>query len=607
MPTAARFPLTWDLDSLFPHPTTPEFRTVLDRFRDRLIALADRSDRLPAVSGDRTAVSEWAAVLREYEAICRLREDLSSFVGCHAAADAANKRFQQLEAELSTLEPPRQRIATNLEFALKSAGEADLKALLAGDEWLREIEFFLHESRRNAAFRLPKPQELLAADLGVDGVHAWGRLYDRLSGAVRVRVLERGEIVEKSVGQVQFTSPERSVRQNNFYAADKAWNAIADTCADAVNHIAGARLTLYRHLGLRDHLDRPLRHNRLRRETLDAMWSAVSRRKPVLLKYMNRKARLLGLDKLAWYDTQAPLPSTLNSQPSTLAWDDACRMVIDTAGRFSPEFGEFCRTALEGGWIEAENRSGKRQGGFCTGFPTAKQSRIFMTFTDSADSMSTLAHELGHAYHAHVLRDRPVFLQEYPMNLAETASTFAEAVLGEERLRVAASTGERLEILDHMLADAVSFLMNIHARFVFEDRFHRERAAGEVPAERLSELMLQAQRETYCEGLADDGWNPRFWVSKLHFYISSLPFYNFPYTFGYLLSLGLYAASGEFGREFPDRYRSLLLATGDRETEDAVRSTLGYDLTREDFWNRSLDVVDRRVEQFLELSDGGDR
>ena len=604
MPTDTRFPLTWDLDSLYPHPATAEFRRVLDDFRDRTVALADRSDRLPAVSGDSAAVREWAAVLGEYEAICRLREDLQSFVGCHVAGDAANKRFQQLEAELSTFEPPRQRIATNIEFALKSAGEAELNALIAGDDYLTQIAFFLHESRRNAAFRLPKEQELLAADLGVDGLHAWGRLYDRLSAEIRVRVMEKGEIVEKSVGQVQFTSPERTVRQNNFYAADKAWSTIADTCADALNHIAGTRLSIYRHLGLRDHLERPLRYNRMRRETLEAMWSAVARRRPVLLKYMHRKAALLGVEKLAWYDTQAPLPSTLNSQPSTLHWDDACRITIDTAQGFSPEFGEFCRTALVGRWVEAENRSGKRQGGFCTGFPTAKQSRIFMTFTDSADSMSTLAHELGHAYHGHVLRDRPLFLQEYPMNLAETASTFAEAVLGEERLRVAASNGERLEILDHMLADSVAFLMNIHARFVFEDNFHRERAAGEVPADRLCELMLAAQRETYCDGLAEDGWNPRFWVSKLHFYISTLPFYNFPYTFGYLLSLGLYAAAGDFGREFPERYRKLLLATGDRETEDAVESTLGYDLTREEFWNRSLDVVDRRVERFLELSGG---
>jgi oligoendopeptidase F len=152
-----------------------------------------------------------------------------------------------------------------------------------------------------------------------------------------------------------------------------------------------------------------------------------------------------------------------------------------------------------------------------------------------------------------------------------------------------------------MLADAVAYLMNIHARFIFENRFHEERREGEVPAARLSELMLAAQKEAYLDALDEDGWYPDFWVSKLHFYISGLPFYNFPYTFGYLLSTGLYALSEGAGPEFPDQYRRLLVATGCQETEPAVRSTTGYDLTSPDFWNKSLDVVERRVNQFLEL------
>jgi oligoendopeptidase F len=154
-----------------------------------------------------------------------------------------------------------------------------------------------------------------------------------------------------------------------------------------------------------------------------------------------------------------------------------------------------------------------------------------------------------------------------------------------------------------MLGDAVAFLMNIHARFLFEDRFHRERRGGEVSHERLSELMLAAQQEAYLHALADDGWNPQFWISKLHFYISSLPFYNFPYTFGYLLSLGTFAIAKSDPRDFPERYRQLLIATGCCEAEEAVRSTLGDDLTRPDFWNRSLDIVDQRVARFLELAD----
>ncbi len=449
---------------------------------------------------------------------------------------------------------------------------------------------------------MPKEQELLAADLAVDGFQAWGRLYDRISGALRISVMEKGEVVNKSVSQVQFDMAERPVRENNFFAADKAWNSIAETCADALNHIAGTRLTRYRRLGLADHLVAPLRCNRLQRKTLESMWSAISSRKQMMVDYFNAKAKLLGIERLAWYDQAAPLPAGKSGGGSSLSWDQACRTTIETFHGFSPDFGQFAERALAEKWIEAENRPGKRQGGFCTDLPLAKQSRIFMTFTHSPDSMSTLAHELGHAYHSHVLRDRPVFLRDYPMNLAETASTFAEAVLGEQRLAQAKTPEEKLSILDGMLGDSVAFLMNIHARFLFEDAFHKQRAEGELSAEQLSELMLHAQQQAYAGGLADDGYNPRFWVSKLHFYITEIPFYNFPYTFGYLLSLGVYAMAGDLGKDFPHQYKKLLIATGCQETEAAVQSTLGQDLTTPEFWNKSLDIVEQRVRQYQELA-----
>lgn len=609
--TEKKFSQTWELDSLLPHPDTPEFGDRLEKFRTDLAGLADDSDRLPAVASDSKASAGWGEFLKFYETIASTASDLTSFVSCHAAADAENKRFQQLEGVLSSFEPNKERIATNVELALRDVDPATLERFAAANPTLAENGFFLHDRRRRAGLRLPKEMENLAADLAVDGIHGWGRLYDRISGALRVRVMERGEVVAKSPGQVPLDSPERSVRQNNFYAADKAWWEIADTCADALNHIAGTRLTIYRKLGLPGHLAAPLRYNRMTQATLDAMWSAVANRKRVLLKYLAKKAELLGVDRLAWYDLQAPLPQAAQVDGERLSYNDACDHVVTAFNGFSGDLGSFAETALAGRWVEVENRPGKRQGGFCTSFPTARESRIFMTYTDSADSMSTLAHELGHAYHSHVLRDRPLFLQDYPMNLAETASTFAEAVLNEERLKQAKGGGgrsgnhsrdEQLALLDGMLGDAAVYLMNIHARFLFEDRFYTERAAGELPAARLSELMQAAQREAFCDGLDDDGWYPNFWISKLHFYISSLPFYNFPYTFGYLLSLGVYAMAPDLGDQFAQRYCRFLLATGAHDTEEAVQSTLGCDLTGPAFWNRSLDIVERRVERFLELA-----
>lgn len=600
MTTNGQFPLTWELDSLYPNPERDEFDAILKRFRSDLTALAAESEQLPPV--EHGSASVWAGFLERWGDLFARTDDLHAFIGCHAAADAENKLFQKLEGALSALGPHREQILTNIELALRDANEQQLQELIAADQRLETLRFYLEDEARNAAFRQPKEQELLTSELAVDAIHAWGRLYDRLSGELRIEVMEKGELVRKSVGQVHFDSPQRSVRQNNFYAADRAWRGIADTCADALNHISGFRLTRYRRLGTQDHLDLPLRFNRMRRETLETMWRTITDRKELLLQYFAAKAKLLGLEKLSWYDLLAPVGAA-GAAGKELPYDDACRLVIRTFSEFSDELGGFAKTAIEKRWIEVENRPGKRQGGFCTGFPTKKQSRIFMTYTNSPDSMSTLAHELGHAYHSYVLRDQHYFLREYPMNLAETASTFAEAVLGERRLADAASDADKLSILDNMLGDAVAFLMNIHARFIFEHNFHVERADGELSADRLSELMLAAQKESYLDGLDPDGWYPSFWISKLHFYISGWPFYNFPYTFGYLLSQGVYSLAGEGGPEFPEQYRRLLIATGCMESEEAVSSTFGFDLTQPEFWNRGLDIVEDRVREFVRLTE----
>ncbi|MBA3313460.1 MAG: M3 family oligoendopeptidase [Planctomycetota bacterium] len=598
---ATAYPLNWELESLLPAPASPEFGDVLSRYKATLEAMGPQSESLPAVTGEATAAKTWAGFLKTYESAASLGGDLESLVGCYAAGDAGNALYRSLEARLAALQPLRTTIATNIEFTLGQASDESFRAFLKADPTLAANAFFFGDLRRLARLRLPKDQEQLAAELDVDGFAAWGRLYDRLSGELRVTVMEKGELVRKSPGQVLFDSPERSVRQNNFYAADKAWATIEETCGDCLNHLAGTRLTKYRRAGLTDHLDAPLHFNRMSRETLETMWRVVAERRGMLTKYFDAKANVLGLDKLAWYDQTAPLPA--GGKPATkLPYDEACDLVLKTFHGFSPELGDFAQQALDEKWIEVENRPGKRQGGFCTGFPTAKQSRIFMTYTDSADSMSTLAHELGHAYHSHVLKDEPFFLREYPMNLAETASTFAEQVLGQERLDRASDDFERRAILDHMLSDSVAFCMNLHARFTFEDRFHRLRAEGEVSPEKFSELMLEAQKECYCNGLAEDDYNLRFWVSKLHFYITHVPFYNFPYTFGYLLSLGLYGLAKQGAKDFPRQYREFLRGTGRMTAEDAVRTAFGHDLTQPDFWQTSMDEIEHRVSKFVELA-----
>lgn len=602
MTASTLYALNWDLDSILPNPQTPAFAEHLERFKADLSQLADASDSLPTVTAT-GAAKVWGPFIEQLSSILARQEDLSAFLGCHAAVDAENKEFQRIEGALSALTPLRQKALANVELAFVGVEEAAFDKFIAGDSQLKTLRFVLEECRRNAALRLPKEQEQLANELAVDGAQAWSRLYDRISGELKIEVMERGQVVQKSPGQIQFDMPERSVRQNNFYAFDKAWSTLADTCADSLNHLSGTRLTKYARLGV-DHLAAPLRLNRMTRETLDTMWGTITDKKQCLLPYLDRKAKLLGLKKLAWYDQAAPLPSSLGEPPQAdITYPAAVDLVCDTFQQFSPDFGSFATHAFREKWVEAENRAGKRQGAFCTGIPTKKQTRVFMTYTGTADSMSTLAHELGHAYHSWVLREQPFLLQDYPMNLAETASTFAEAVLGEKRLAAASSVSEQLGMLDQMLGDAVSFMMNIHCRFLFEDRFHIARKQGEVSAAELSALMLAAQKEAYLNAFDDDGWYPDFWISKLHFYISGWPFYNFPYTFGYLLSNGLYSIAAEGDKDFSSRYQKFLIATGCQLTEDAVQSSLGYDLRKPEFWERSIDVIAQRVDQFVKLAD----
>ncbi len=346
--------------------------------------------------------------------------------------------------------------------------------------------------------------------------------------------------------------------------------------------------------------------------TLDAMWSAVASRKRVLLKYLAKKAELMGLDRLAWYDLQAPLPQAAGLGGERLSYDEACGHVLATFNGFSHDFGAFAESALYAALDRGREPPREAARGILHVFPDCARVADFHDVHRLGRQHVDFAHELGHAYHSHLLREQPLFLQDYPMNLAETASTFAEAVLNERRLEAAqadavrsgrALRDEQLVLLDGMLGDAVVYLMNIHARFLFEDRFCTERKAGEVPPARLSQLMQAAQKDAFCDGLDEEGWYPNFWISKLHFYMSSLPFYNFPYTFGYLLSLGIYAMQPDLGDQFAERYGRFLLATGCNETEAAVKSTLGCDLTQPTFWNKSLDIVERRVERFLELAD----
>ncbi|MDF2924048.1 MAG: family oligoendopeptidase [Paenibacillaceae bacterium] len=593
------FPLrqTWELDSIFAGGSeSPAFAEFLEE-TDGLVVELNRqleSAAPPACKEDAAALV--AAVELMQQILFRIRE-AGSYTGCLAAADTSDKKALQLGGKVQSLTAAYQSALTRLDSLLTGITDLVWNELLALPEW-REIAFNLTERRSAAREKLPPEQEALAGDLAVDGYHGWSSFYDTVVSHFHIDYEENGHTLKLSAGQAfnKLHTGDRKARTELFDLWEQGWADKADFCADALNHLGGFRLQLYKHRGWSSIHKEPLDICRMRPETLEAMWSTVERNKEPLVRYLERKARILGVDRLAWHDVSAPL----GENSKHISYDEGAKLIVEQFSRFSPKLSEFAAMAFEQGWIEGEDRPGKRPGGFCTSFPIKEETRIFMTYGGTMDNVSTLAHELGHAYHQHVMNDMPALTQEYAMNVAETASTFAEMIVSDAALQLAQSREEKLALVEDKIQRAVAFMMNIHARFMFETRFYEERGSGLVSVERLNELMVEAQKAAYCNVLS--GYHPHFWASKLHFYITDVPFYNFPYTFGFLFSSGIYAQAEREGAAFEERYVALLRDTGRMTVEELAKKHLDVDLSGTEFWQSAVDLSLKDVELFLELT-----
>ena len=535
---------TWELDSIFPDGSqSAALRQMLAALKQDISELDDCLCRENCKSAENLK-----DILQRVETISAKLVECAAFVGCLLAQNVKDSQAKVLMGEIMQLRAALSNVDTQFDQLLVSIPDQQWQALLQ-EEWLKPIAFPVNEKRELAAKKMEAEKEALAAELAVDGYHAWSQMYDTIIGNLSVTIMEDGQEKTFSIGQALnlLSEPDRKVRAEAFAQLKRVWQEQEEVLAATLNHLAGFRLSLYRNRGWDDVLAEPLAVNRMSAKTLDAMWAAVNAGKPKLVKYMEQKAKLLGIDKLAWYDLEAPL----GAAGKKMSYDEAATYIIDKFAHFSSELADFAQHAFTQRWIEAEDRPFKQPGGFCTTFPLSKQSRIFSTYSGTIQGVATLAHELGHAYHSFVTRDLPFFLQDYPMNVAETASTFGELLVVDAAIKNASSLEEKLALLDDKLQRGVAFFMDIHCRFLFETRFYQARKQGLLTAQDFNRIMLEAQQEAFCDSLSE--YHPYFWAAKLHFYITDVPFYNFPYTFGYLFSMGIYARALKEGSDFAQR------------------------------------------------------
>jgi oligoendopeptidase F len=537
-------------------------------------------------------------IIKDFENAGKKLREAGAFVGCLQAQNTQDKKAHALDAQVTSLSAAFQTALSAFDNALTSIKDENWEQLLK-DKDLTAVSYVLTERRERAQEKLSKEEEALISTLGVDGYHSWGQMYDLIVGKTKVSFKENGEEKLLSVGQAfnKFSSPDRNLRAAVFEGWEAAWGEQADYLAKTLNHLAGFRLNVYKKRGWDDVLKEPLAINRMKKETLDTMWAVISENKAKLVEYLERKATLLGLEKLSWFDLDAPLGNT----ESKVSYQAGADFIEQQFAKFGDKLAGFAKMAFEEQWIEAEDRPGKAPGGFCTFFPESSQSRIFMTYSGTPSNVSTLAHELGHGFHTYAMKGVHFLNRSYAMNVAETASTFAEMIVADAAVKNAVSEEEKLVLLDDKIQRTIALLMNIHSRFLFETSFYEERKNGLVSVERLNELMLAAQQEAYCDSLEE--YHPLFWASKLHFFITGVPFYNFPYTFGYLFSLGIYAQALEEGKGYEEKYIALLRDTASMTVEDLAAKHLQVDLTQKEFWEKGVRLCIDDIEEFLTLTE----
>ncbi|UPR53492.1 M3 family oligoendopeptidase [Vibrio cyclitrophicus] len=539
------------------------------------------------------------------EAAGTLLSTINTFANCHASVDATHTEAKALLGRVAKLNSEMSQAFSPYEDMLIHAEPEFIDAVLEHDSAdVAGQRFAIESSRKLSSSRLSVAEEQLLAAMKVDGRDAWGRLYDNLTGSLKLSLKLDGE--DEALG---FSQAASLLYGSEFDKQEPAWRAVQgamkthqESFASILNALAGWRLTENKKRSkISDvhFLDPSLHGSRIVPETLDTMMSVAKANRAVGQKAGLLMARVHGLDEMKPWNHLAAMPPLGDSESKVYPFDEAIEVIKTAFAEVNPEMSDFVTLMVENGWIDAAPAANKRLGAYCTKFAATRTPLVFMTWNGSRSDLMTLAHELGHAFHNWVMKDMPLCQTRYPMTLAETASIFAENIVRDHLLKQAQTRNEKLEMLWEELSSSLALMVNIPVRFEFEKAFYEQREKGELTAKQLCDLMETTWKDWYGDAMTEA--DPYFWASKLHFSISQVSFYNYPYLFGYLFSKGVYAQRDSKGEQFYGDYVSLLRDTGSMMAEEVVQKHLGMDLTEADFWQQSIDMVKVQIDEFERL------
>mgnify|MGYP004466847437 FL=1 len=579
----------WDLTVFYKDFDDPEFKDDLARLPKEIDAFT-AAIAAPAEDEVRKLVS----LVHQEEALSCLFERLSMMVELNFAVDANNKPANAALAPLMRA-VMGSSLASNA-FSRYLASLDNLDAIIDADDELKARAFALREAAENAKHQLPEALEKPVLKMQLSGGEAFSHLRDKLDATLLVDY--DGKQIPLSAVRALAYDGDADTRRRAYEAELASYKKIELPMSFCLNNIKAEGETMAALKGYKGVLDMALAHSRMDEKTLEAMWTAIREALPELREYFKAKGRLLGHENgLPFYDLFAPVGQSTR----TYTVEEARALLLDLFGKFCPEMGEMMRTAFDEGWIDMFPREGKSGGAFCSGYYAKNISRVMTNFAGSASDVSTLAHELGHAFNNRMLHHKPIMMTETPMPLAETASTFNETLLISQLLKTA-TPEEELTLLDSCLTEQTQTMVDIYSRFLFEQKVVAAQADHALDVDELKETMLWAQEQSYGDGLDPEYRHPYMWACKSHYYSTGVHFYNFPYAFGGLFARGLYACYEKEGEAFVPVYCDLLSRFGS-DTIANVTASVGIDVTTPDFWREAVESVLVQVRRFVELAD----
>ena len=468
---------------------------------------------------------------------------------------------------------------------------------IKNDNYLKQFSYYLYKEKEDAKRKLSDEEEILLSKLSRSSTDAWEMLFDSLTSTLEVEY--DGKIISlPEVRNLAYSSDE-DTRKKAYEAELKSYKKIDKSIAASLSSIKQHVTTMAKERGYEDPLDKTLKQTGMTRKTLDALIGAIEEYYPSFRAYLKRKGEILGhKNGLPFYDLFAPL----GKSDTTYTIEEANKYLIDRFTSFNEEIGNFMKKSIANNCIDYLPKKGKVGGAFCAESFKIKEPRILTNFDGTFNSVCTLAHELGHGYHAEVMWDYPALNADYPMQLAETASTFNEAFIKDDAIRNSKDKEEKLNILEAMISDDNQVIVDIMSRFYFEKEVFIQSDEAQLTPEELCNIMRDAQLKSYGDGLDPDYLHPYMWCPKGHYYSSGLSFYNFPYAFGQLFAYGLYSIYKEKGgKEFFPLYKKILTSSGSMPIRECVLQA-GIDTEDINFWRKSLDIVKERIDEFLEMT-----